>query len=131
MAPSGIEGKGLFARRTIPAGTLMVEYAGPRVSADEGARLAAEGNAFIFRVNRRESIDGSVNWNLGRHANHSCQPNARSTQVGAEMWLKALRAIEKGEEITYDYGYSFREEPVACLCRAPGCPGFIVATRHR
>jgi SET domain-containing protein len=130
-APSGIHGRGLFARADIPAGTDIVEYDGPRVPASEGKSLAEGGNVFVFRLNRREAIDGSVAWNLGRHANHSCAPNAESVNAGGRIWLRALRAIKKGEEVTYDYGYSFRDEPVPCSCGAPDCAGVIVAGRHR
>jgi uncharacterized protein len=130
-APSGIHGSGLFARADIPAGADIAEYDGPRVSVDQGLRLAAGGNVYVFRANRRESIDGSVAWNLARHANHSCAPNAQSVNVGGAIWLRALRPIPRGEEITYDYGYSFRDDPVPCLCRAPACPGVIVAAKHR
>jgi uncharacterized protein len=130
-APSGIHGQGLFARTNIPRGTDVVEYDGPRIPTDEGKRMAVEGNVYVFHANRREFIDGSVVWNLARSANHSCAPNAESVSVGGKIWLRALRVIAKGEEITYDYGYSFRDDPVPCLCRAPQCIGVIVATRHR
>lgn len=127
---SCIHGNGLFARVDIPAQTLLVEYSGPRLLNAEGVRLAREGNPFIFRVNRRESIDGSVGWNLGRHANHSCSPNAKSANVAGNIWICALRPILKGEEITYNYGYSFRDEPVSCLCGAIQCTGFIGGAAH-
>jgi uncharacterized protein len=130
-APSSIHGKGLFARIEIPPGTDIVEYDGPRVSYDKGKELAEDGNVYVFRANRRESIDGSVTWNLARHANHSCTPNAESTNVKGGIWLRARRLIAKGEEITYDYGYSFRDDPVPCLCGSSECPGVIVAARHR
>jgi uncharacterized protein len=130
-APSGIHGRGLFARVPIPRGTDVAEYDGPRVSADEGERLAEAGNVYVFRLNRRESIDGSAAWNLARHANHSCAPNAESVNVKGRIWLRALRDVARGEEITYDYGYSFREAPAACRCGAPDCAGVIVAARHR
>ncbi len=130
-APSGIQGQGLFARVDIPLGTAIVEYDGPRVSYREGKRMAEEGNVYVFRLNRREFIDGSVRWNLGRYANHSCAPNAQSGHFEGRIWLCAKRAIAKGEEITYDYGYSFRDDPTACHCGASECPGQIVASRHR
>lgn len=109
----------------------MVQYSGPKLSIKEGKRLAEEGNVYVFRLNRREFIDGSVASNLGRYANHSCEPNARSVSVDGEIWLQARRAISKGEEITYDYGYTFRDDPTACSCGAPSCVGRIVASRHR
>src|ERR1039457_6438519 len=130
-APSGIHGRGLFARKNIPVGTDIVEYEGTRVSTEEGKRMAEEGNVYLFQANRREFIDGSVDWNLARHANHSCESNAQSVGVGGHIWLRARHAIQKGQEITYDYGYSFRDEPSSCRCGAPTCAGVIVASRHR
>jgi SET domain-containing protein len=129
--PSGIHGQGLFARVDIPAGTAMVEYAGPRLSVRQGKRLANEGNVYMFRANRREFIDGSVSWNLARHANHSCAPNAASQGMAGGIWLRALRTIARGAEITYDYGFPVGDEPVACKCGAPTCAGVITAARHR
>lgn len=130
-APSAIHGRGLWARREIPAGTVVVEYDGPRIDAGEGRRRALEGNAYVFRLNRRECVDGSVAWNLARFANHACEPNCASEIRAGRIWLKTLRPVAKNEEITYDYGYSFRDEPVACRCGSAGCPGRIVAARHR
>ncbi len=130
-APSGIHGQGLFARTDIPLGTDIVQYEGPSLSTEEGKKRAEEGNVYLFRSNRRTFIDGSVAWNLARSANHSCAPNAQAVGISGEIWLRAVRKIVKGEEITYDYGYSFRDEPVSCLCGAPRCAGVIVATRHR
>jgi SET domain-containing protein len=124
---SPIHGKGLFARQDIPENTMIVEYAGPRLPNGDAIQLALGGNPFIFRVNRRESIDGSVAWNLGRHANHSCSPNARSANVGGKIWLCSVRPILKGEEITYNYGYSFRDDPAPCACGYVSCLGIIVS----
>jgi len=129
--PSTIDGRGLFARIDIPAGTDIVEYDGPRISVEKGKRFAEEGNVYVFRLNRREIIEGSVAWNLGRHANHSCESNAASVGVSAHIWLRAKRLIAKGEEITYDYGYTFRDDPVPCRCGAKTCARRIVASRHR
>jgi SET domain-containing protein len=128
---SVIHGSGLFARTNIPPAIRMVEYSGPRLSIEQGRRAAKEGNTFVFRVNRRESIDGSVKWNLGRHANHSCSPNAESVNEDGRIWLRSVRLILKEEEITYDYGYSFRDDPTPCLCGSIRCAGIIVASRHR
>jgi SET domain-containing protein len=127
--PSGIHGKGLFARVAIAKGTAIVEYEGPRVSTREGKRMAEEGNVYVFQINRREFIDGAVPSNLARHANHSCAPNAQSMSIHGHLWLCARRAIAKGEEITYDYGYSVRDENTSCHCRATGCIGVIAHPR--
>lgn len=131
-AGSGIHGKGLFAREEIAAGTDLVEYDGPRLARDAGERLAGEGNAYVFSVDRRSCIDGSVAWNLARYANHSCDPNCRSVKISGRIWLRSIRPIARGEEITYDYGYDFKnytDNP--CSCGSPRCAGYIVPQRFR
>ena len=126
---SGIHGKGLFARASLKAGMAIVEYSGPRVSYSEGKRMADAGNVYMFQANRREFIDGSVVTNLARHANHSCAPNAQSVGIAGQIWLRAKRDIVKGEEITYDYGYSIRDEDTLCHCGADACTGVIARAR--
>jgi SET domain-containing protein len=131
-APSGIDRQGLFARDAIPAGVDIVEYAGPRLPKEEGRRRAAGGNVYVFSLDRKTDIDGSVAWNLARFANHSCAPNAQSVKTAGRVWLRALRPIAKGEEVTYDYGYSrknFTDAP--CRCGADNCAGFIVQAKFR
>lgn len=132
MAPSSIHSSGLFARRDVPAGTDLVEYAGPRIPIETGRELSEKGNVFVFDIDRRSSIDGSVPWNLARYANHSCRPNAESVKVNGKIWLRALRSIKKGEEITYDYGFSFKNHKNAiCHCGDSECVGFIVHKKYK
>ena len=57
--------------------------------------------------------------------NHSCDPNASFDEGGM---LVAVRDIEPGEEITFDY----RAHPIPaspwnfqCCCEAEGCVGWI------
>lgn len=66
-----------------------------------------------------------------RWFNHSCDPN---TEVESSWdheaqtvraWWVALRDIEIGEEITYDYGF-VAEVAEPCACRAAACRGLIV-----
>lgn len=57
--------------------------------------------------------------------NHSCEPNA---SFNAEGMLVALREIEPGEEITYDYvAHPIPASPwnFQCGCKAQGCLGWI------
>ena len=57
--------------------------------------------------------------------NHSCEPNARFNEGGM---LIAVREIEPGEEITYDYvAHPIPASPwnFECGCGAKGCVGWI------
>jgi SET domain-containing protein len=73
----------------------------------------------MFEINSRWTVDGSVRSNIGRYANHSCRPNAESALNRGKVILRAIKAIEPGEEITYDYGEEYFElfiRPKGCRC---------------
>jgi hypothetical protein len=132
---SGVHGRGLFAARDLPKGTYVMEYRGERISKRESSRRTdaqwAKGRVYTFELSRRFDLDGSPRWNLARLANFSCDPNCESqNEGGRRIWIVARRGIRKGEEITYDYNFSFVEPPPACRCGAPRCRGYIVGSDH-
>jgi len=92
---SHIHGRGLFAKRAIPAGTVLGAYEGPRVTAD-----ADDGPHVLWVWVDDETMVGINGQNELRYVNHSTQPNVEF--VGPE--LTALREIEPGEELTHHYG---------------------------
>jgi hypothetical protein len=77
----------------------------------------ARGASYMFEVNKRWTIDGSPRWNVARYINHSCRPNAKPVGRKGGIVIIALRQIEPGEEITYDYG----REYLKCLLDNGGC----------
>lgn len=128
---SRLHGKGLFAARDLPKGTSIIEYRGERVSRGEGNRRAerqwARGRIFVFRLNQRFDLDGARPWNVARHANHSCDPNAEGqTERGRRIWIVATKDIREGDEITYDYHLDFQDPPPVCACGAKRCIGYLV-----
>jgi len=139
---SPVHGRGLYARRLIPAGTRVIEYVGERITKAEAlrredrrlARLAAgkEGCVYIFELNKRHDIDGNVPYNEARLINHSCGPNCEPRNLRGRIWIMALRDIAPDEELNYDYGFEYsewRDHP--CRCGAPKCVGFIVNVGQR
>jgi hypothetical protein len=88
---------------------------------EEADRLEARGSRYMFQVNKRVTIDGSPRWNVARYINHSCKPNAEPVGRNGGIVIVALRRIEPGEEITYDYGKEYLEyflEEGGCRCDA-------------
>ena len=134
---SRIHNMGLFARRKIRKGTKVIEYIGEKLTKaesnrrgleiEEKAKASGDGAVYIFELNKKYDIDGSVDYNYARFANHSCDPNCETDCIDDHIWIIALRTIQKGEEITYDYGYDlchFLDH--LCRCGADRCPGYIV-----
>jgi uncharacterized protein len=96
-------GLGLFATKPIKRAGYIASYRGRRISTEEADRLMARGATYIFELNSRWNIDGSPRWNVARYINHSCRPNARPVHRKGGIVIVALRRIEPGEEITYDW----------------------------
>ncbi len=113
-------GLGLFATTPIQPGAFIVEYSGERIRTREAhAREKTAGARYMFEINSRWTVDGSARSNIGRYANHSCRPNAESAVSKGRVILRAISAIEPGEEITYDYGDEYFElfiKPNGCRC---------------
>jgi SET domain-containing protein len=112
-------GLGLFATKPIKRAAYIATYRGRRISSEEADRRVAGGASYIFEVNGRWSIDGSPRWNVARYINHSCRPNARPVGRKGGIVIIALRRIEPGEEITYDYGPEYLKyflENGGCRC---------------
>ena len=139
---SNIHNRGAFATRCIPEEERIVEYKGEKITKAESLRRGAKweekakkqnkGLVYIFELNKRHDIDGSVGYNPAKYFNHSCEPNCTAVKIRGHIWLIALRNIEEGEELTYDYGYDlehFLEHP--CHCNTPSCLGYIVGKEHR
>lgn len=114
-----LTGLGLFAIEPIKKKTLIVEYKGRRLNNEEADKLEARGSRYLYEFNSRWTIDGSTRKNLGRYANHSCRPNTEAYQRNRKMFLRAIKSIKPGEEITWNYGRDYFLNvitPSGCKC---------------
>jgi hypothetical protein len=115
-------GLGLFATKPIKKGAKIVRYFGPLLDSRNKKHDDIE-NKYLFELNGRWTIDGSVRKNVARYINHACRPNAES-DVSArkrKVVIRALKNIEPGEEINYDYGTDYFKaylKPIGCKCAA-------------
>ncbi len=125
---SSIHGTGAFARKAISAGERVIEYVGEKISKEEASQRCEADNRFIFYLDEQHDIDGCVAWNPARFLNHSCAPNCEAVNEEDSIWIVAVRDIQVGDELTFNYGYdldAYRDYP--CRCGAADCIGFIVA----
>ena len=96
-----------------------------------GLSLLMVLSVYIFDLNKKYDLDGNVSFNPARYVNHSCNPNAETEQTGNRIWIQAIKNIDKGEEITYNYGYDFIDhEQHKCKCGSDNCVGHILAKKH-
>jgi SET domain-containing protein len=124
VAPSPIDGHGVYAAEAIPAQRKIGEIRGESLSVPEARiRATRSERIMIVEVSRRRAIDFSRSSDPMRYTNHSCAPNARLCLRAGRVEFYALRAIAAGEEVTVDYGQTHHEGRLACRCGAPGCVG--------
>ena len=112
-------GLGLFATRPIRKRARIAEYKGRLLGTKEANRLEARGNRYLYELNSRWTIDGTPRSNIARYFNHSCNPNAEVYDVKHRVFIRTLRNIKPGEEITYDYGIDYLRNVIGrsnCKC---------------
>lgn len=100
-------GLGLFATAPIKKGKFIVEYRGRKLTNAQAERREAKGARYMYELNSRWTLDGSSRRNVARYANHSCRPNAESDVVRGRVIIRAIKNIQPGDEITYDYGRDY------------------------
>jgi SET domain-containing protein len=140
---SGIHGKGVFALRPIAAGERILEYTGEIISWPEALRRHPHDpdqpeHTFYFHLDDDHVIDAKVGGNASRWINHACEPNCEADTVDGKVYIQALRDLEPGEELFYDYGlviderYTARlKKEYACRCGAPSCRHTMLAPKRR
>lgn len=132
---SPIQGRGAFATRKIRKGTRIVEYTGERISNDEADRRYDDEamhrhHTFLFTLDDDVCVDGGSGGNEARFINHSCSPNCEAVIEDERIYIEAIRTIQPGEELVYDYQYErdtdMEETQYPCRCGSDGCRGTIL-----
>jgi uncharacterized protein len=135
---SKVHGNGCFARRFIPKGTRIIEYLGERISHKEADQRyegsdVNDNHTFLFIADRKTVIDATRGGNESRWVNHHCDGNCESETEKGRVFVDAIKDIEKGEELGYDYqiGRDKNDPPnvdeiYACRCGSPKCRGTML-----
>jgi hypothetical protein len=119
-------GQAVFALAAIPAFEAILEF--------RGAVHAARDLTDPYLIDH--SIQIGPDTYLGPtgggsaddYVNHACDPNCGVIVTVENVLLVAIRRIEAGEEVTYDYSTTMWRNPwpmVGCRCGAASCRGTI------
>ncbi len=146
---SPIHGNGVFADEAIRKGERIVRYKGKvstHAQVDEAyGELEENGHTFLFTLNDDYVIDANVDGNVARWLNHSCAPNceavveenAKGKAHKDKIFIEAIRDIEPGEELTYNYGIVLDTPHTAkmkkvwgCKCGAKRCTGTMLQPKR-
>ncbi len=120
---SPIHAAGVFALEKIPKGTRILEYTGERLKHEHADDLYDDRPyTYLFGVgDGTHVIDG---YGMAMYVNHSCEPNCETEEDEDErVWIVALRDIDAGEELAYDYFLYDGAGPAKCTCGAAKCRG--------
>lgn len=117
------KGRGLFVLAPIKKGEWIAEWAGEIFNERQLAELPSDRRSNCVQI----ATDGflvPIELTDGDFINHSCQPNAG---IQGDRTLIALRDLEPGEEITYDYAMTDTSpyDEFECLCGSYECRGRV------
>jgi SET domain-containing protein len=139
---SGVHGKGVFALAPLSKGEQIIEYVGEIITWPEALRRhphdpSDPNHTFYFHIDDGRVIDAAHGGNAARWINHACKPNCEADETDGRVFIKALRRIEPGEELFYDYGLIIDErytpklkKQFECRCGARQCRGTMLAPKR-
>lgn len=146
---SPIHGKGVFAVAELPAGEVLIEYKGRRITHAQADRRYGDdgesGHTFLFTLNDRYVIDANEGGNAARWMNHGCSPNCEAVIEEDpdgdlrkdRVLIQTIRRVQPGEELVYDYGITLAERHTprlkkiwACRCGARNCSGTMLRPKR-
>ena len=121
----GAFGRGVFATQAFRPGQPILVLSGPVLDLAEVLGLGGD-RAYALQIGPDAYLDTMP---PGRYANHSCDPNAG---ILNDRRLIALRAIETGEEIQFDYSTTMSQDHWAmeCRCEQSACRRVILDFHH-
>lgn len=120
VAP-GMAGRGIFAARDFARGDIVLHFDGQVFTGDELDRLGyVPGYPLQIDLDRFMLLDEPYVF-----CNHSCDPN---TGLTAELQLRAVRDIKRGDELSFDYSTTMLEDhswSLECGCKTALCRGRV------
>ena len=110
-------GLGLYTTIPLRRGQFVIEYVGPIMNEAQAYKKAGK---YQFGLTKTKTIDGSSRKNTARYINHSCRPNCDPWLIRGRVKIKTRRAVEAGEELTYNYGKEYFDDIIGgkkhCRC---------------
>jgi len=120
---SAIHAAGCYTTTPIRKGARVAEYTGHKLTkAEADTTYETSPITYLFGLGDGSVvIDGHC---TAMFINHSCDANCETSEEDGHVWIKAIRTIAAGEEITYDYClYDGGDDEAFCNCGANKCRG--------
>jgi uncharacterized protein len=128
--PAGDKGWGSFVLERITRGETVAAFGGWVVPREVLATMSADRQGRSIQVDEDLYLVPSDEREPGDMLNHSCEPNCG---LAGSQLLIAMRDIEPGEELTFDYAMCDASDydEFVCLCEQPNCRGVVRGTDWR
>lgn len=136
------KGWALKIEEPVKAGRLVIEYVGEVINEEEKERrlqhhakfTPEDKNMYIMELGKGEYIDARFKGSVSRFINHSCDPNCHLVKWNVKgvnrIAITALRDIEAGEELSYDYQFHTNQAMEwKCHCKSKNCRGTMAPER--
>ncbi len=133
------KGRGVFAKKEIPAGTILGDYVGLLVKDEKIDALEKKYGACYamdYCDNGLSILPVDIKATGIHLINHSCAPNSDTYYYFGHTLFFTLRKILVGEEITIDYGFDPDNEGQrdllhTCFCGSLLCRGTMYTSDER
>lgn len=116
----------------------MISYLGQGLTTAQVRRryrgaAADDPHTLLFHLGGDRYIDAAVDGNDARFINHSCDPNCDPEVLDGAIWIRSIKNIQPGVELSYDYSLEIekgasraRRSGYACRCGAASCRGTML-----
>lgn len=122
VRPSRIHSVGVFTTTSIRKGKRVVEYKGPRLTADQADEMYnGAPRTYLYGIGDGKVVIDGIG--IGAYLNHSCDPNCEVDEIKDRVWIMTIRDIAAGEELLWDYNLYDDDDPAPCHCGSPKCRG--------
>ena len=114
------KGSGSFAISKISKGEIVASFGGNVINQSELTNYSADRVSRSLQLNSDTYLLSGVVPEAGDMINHSCEPNCG---IAGTSSVQALRDIEIGEELTFDYAMSdsSKYDEFNCACGKDKC----------
>jgi SET domain-containing protein len=113
-------GHAVQAIEPIAAGEVITVWGGRVVNAEQAAALEPGFREHNIQIEEGLYLAPIIADDASDYVNHSCDPNAG---LAGQITLMAMRDIEPGEEITFDYAMADGDgyDQFPCACGSASC----------
>ena len=120
IAKISAKGKGSFAKELIHQGEVVASFGGFAVKASDLKNYSQDRVSRSIQASQHSYILSGRESEPGDMLNHSCNPNCGAVGIAT---IKAMKQIEVGDEITFDYAMTDASpyDEFVCFCGETNC----------